>query len=323
MDVWNEHDFIYHYTTLSGLKGILESQTLHATHYAFLNDSNEIHQISPRLQETILSITTKLYTDAADANQQAKREMEAEGGIPFLAAKDASSMVDGIYRVTLGLGGGTRFFQPFVVSFCGHREPYERQHGLLSQWRAYGRESGYAIVFETKVLAAMLKNEIARCRLDSSAMSSVVYDTGEDVFKQEFKDLIEALEEDIPRLLRSEDGPYTSLNNTFMRDIPRYKHQGFIEEQEVRIVVSPTHDELYEKARAAGEIDEREEKGIRFRDALTPYVVLFDVPEPKLPIKNIIVGPHADKERRLEKLKNYLDMKGLNIEATCSETPLV
>ncbi|MEZ0219113.1 MAG: DUF2971 domain-containing protein [Tardiphaga sp.] len=323
MSVWNEHDVIYHYTTLSGLKGILETQTLHATNFAFLNDSKEIQQIRPRLVKTTLPVMTRLYEDAAAANKQAREGMEAQGGIASLAVHDASVVVDVLYRVTLGLDGGTKFFQPFIVSFCGHKEPYERQNGLLSQWRAYGKDSGYAFVFDTKVLADMLKDEKARCRLDTWSMGDVIYDTGEDVFKKEFKGLIDALNHDIPRLLKNEDGPYTALNNAFVSNIPRYKHRGFMEEQEVRIVVSPTHDDLFEKAKAAGEIDTKEKKEIRFRDTRTPYIVLFDKPDSKLPIKRIIVGPHADKESRSEELRSYLDSRNLQIEVSCSETPLV
>nr|WP_235843329.1 hypothetical protein [Enterobacter huaxiensis] len=33
---------IYHYTDLNGLKGIIESGSLWATHFSFLNDSNEL-----------------------------------------------------------------------------------------------------------------------------------------------------------------------------------------------------------------------------------------------------------------------------------------
>ncbi len=325
VEIWEEHDLVYHYTDQAGLNGILETQTLRATHFAFMNDSKEVYQIKPRLVKTALPITTKLYENVAAANQQATEGMEAAGGIPSLAAHDASAVVDAMYRVTLGLDGGTRFFQPFVVSFCGHREKefYERQNGLLSMWRAYGRDSGYAIAFDTKALADMLKDEKVHYRHDSWAMGDVIYDTGEEVFQKEFKDLIGAMKQDVPRLLKNEGGPYTALNNAFMSNIPRYKHRGFMEEQEVRIVVSPTHDELFERAKAAGEHDEREKKEIKFRDTLTPYIVLFDKAKTKLPINRVIVGPHADKERRLAKLKSYLELRGLKIDVSCSETPLV
>ncbi|MCX2944386.1 hypothetical protein ORG37_14910 [Rahnella perminowiae] len=38
---------IFHYTDLNGLKGIIESGSLWATHFSFLNDSNElIHRMN-------------------------------------------------------------------------------------------------------------------------------------------------------------------------------------------------------------------------------------------------------------------------------------
>ena len=35
-------DELYHYTGIHGLKGIIESQTLWATHYKYLNDAEEV-----------------------------------------------------------------------------------------------------------------------------------------------------------------------------------------------------------------------------------------------------------------------------------------
>jgi hypothetical protein len=91
---WEEHDEVHHYTTLSGLKGILETQTLHATHFGFLNDPTEIYQLRARLVATVLPITTKFHKDAAAANQQAKMGMAAAGGIPSVAARDAARLVE-------------------------------------------------------------------------------------------------------------------------------------------------------------------------------------------------------------------------------------
>jgi len=321
-----EYDLVYHYTTLSGLKGILGTQTLHATHFAFLNDSKEIYQIRPRLVETALPIMTKLYEDVAASSEQKRQQMAEEGGVAALADHDSSAVVDAMYRITLGLDGGTRFFQPFVVSFCGHKEmdhPYERQHGLLSMWRAYGKDVGYAIVFDTKALTAMLKDEFGSYRYDAWGIASAIYDTSQDVFKEEFIELIDAMNKYVPQLFSNKKVMLPELLRAFMRDVSRFKHRGFTEEQEVRIFISPTHDKLFERAKVAGEIDKREDKEIKFRDTLAPYIVLFDNPKIKLPIKRIIVGPHADKERRLAKLKSYLDILGLKIDISCSETPLV
>ena len=37
-----EHPELFHYTNAAGLAGIIKNQTLWATHYAYLNDSEEI-----------------------------------------------------------------------------------------------------------------------------------------------------------------------------------------------------------------------------------------------------------------------------------------
>ena len=41
-----ENGSIYHYTSIQGLKGILESKSLWLTHYKFLNDPNEMRYCS-------------------------------------------------------------------------------------------------------------------------------------------------------------------------------------------------------------------------------------------------------------------------------------
>lgn len=323
VDVWEEHAEVYHYTTVSGLNGILGTGTLHATYFPFLNDAKEIYQIKPRIEQVAIPIMTRVYETAAAANETRRKKMEEAGGIPYLAEHDALKTVASLYDVTLGLRGGIRFFQPFIVSFCAHTDDYEKQHGLLSMWRAYGRDSGYAIVFDTKRLWDLVKEEVAHYRYDMPMMGDAVYDTGNEIFEKEFKSLIDALDKDLPRIFQEEGGAYTDLNNQFMLSITRYKHRGFSEEREVRIVVSPTDNKLFKEAKKAGEKDQREQKKTCFRDNLSPYVALFDKAKSKLPIKRIIVGPHADKERRLAKLKSYLDLHGLMIDASCSATPLV
>jgi hypothetical protein len=258
VDIWEEHAEVFHYTTVAGLNGILSKQTLHATHFAFLNDTNEITQIKPRIVAAALPIITTVYEAAAAENETRRRRMEEAGGIPYLAKHDASTTVDGLYDVTLGLKGGIRFFSPFIVSFCTHKEDYEKKHGLLSMWRGYGKDSGYAIVFDTKALWGLVREEVKHYRHDMSMMGDAIYDTGNEIFQNEFKDLIDALGKDVPRIFL-EDGPadYKGLNSAFMRSIPRYKHRGFSEEREVRIVISPTHDKLFERAKKAGEKDQR------------------------------------------------------------------
>ena len=44
-----EHPELYHYTSISGLEGILKSQMLRATHAAYLNDTTELSAFKERL----------------------------------------------------------------------------------------------------------------------------------------------------------------------------------------------------------------------------------------------------------------------------------
>lgn len=328
MDVWEEHDVVFHYTTQAGLKGIVETQSLHATHYMFTNDSTEMVRLKPKLAQIILPIARKLYEERARQDPKIRAKMDAEGGPEALAQHDALSFADVVYRVTLGIDSSPKFFQPFAVSFCGHTEDYERKNGLLSQWRGYGKESGYAIVFDTKKLADLLKNECGeRYLYDLWAMGDVIYDnTDEETFNKEFKGLIEAAKVDVPKLLKGKDGPFTDLNREFIASIPRYKHRGFSEEREVRMVVSPTDDAGVQMMKASGNFEKHKNKArkvIKFKETLAPYIVLFEDRDVRLPIVRIIVGPHRDIEVRRDKLRKFLELNGLEIDVSCSETPLV
>ena len=51
--------------------------------------------------------------------------------------------------------------EPFITSFCSHGQEssYESNNGLLSQWNRYGRDEGYAIIFDTEALEKRLFKE--------------------------------------------------------------------------------------------------------------------------------------------------------------------
>lgn len=53
-EIAKKHPYLYHYTTLEGLKGILETQTLWATHFEFLNDSSELSTFKDILSNALM-----------------------------------------------------------------------------------------------------------------------------------------------------------------------------------------------------------------------------------------------------------------------------
>lgn len=109
----------------------------------------------------------------------------------------------------------------------------------------------------------------------------------------------------------------------FVSCISRYKHFGFSEENEVRVVALPTliDDQIIKLAKADGTTI-KPEKVRRFRstkEQRVPYIELFDSANIKLPIEKIIIGPHKNKEARKEELLEILPKT--NIEIVSSEIP--
>ena len=69
--------------------------------------------------------------------------------------------MNSIYQVLFEDSDALSFGEPFIASFCSHAadQVYERDHGLLSQWRGYGGDGGVSIVFDTSGLGDLLKKE--------------------------------------------------------------------------------------------------------------------------------------------------------------------
>jgi hypothetical protein len=135
-------DILYHYTDAAGLKGIVESGVLRATHISFMNDASEsVHAGSLLLEHVQLEkarATNPLHLSVLG---------EMEKGIAT-RPEDVAPY--------------------FVVCFSA-------QENSLNQWRAYGRgEGGFSIGFDGHALAAQV---IKDGRL--GFIAPAIYDRGE------------------------------------------------------------------------------------------------------------------------------------------------
>ncbi|MDH2346489.1 DUF2971 domain-containing protein [Bradyrhizobium sp. SSUT77] len=108
---------LYHYTDAGGLKGIVESGLLRATHLAFMNDASEyLHAVSLLARE----IDQALLSESDPLRISLLKEV-----------KDPVSLA------------GPQHVGPYFVSCLSSEE------NSLNQWRAYGRgEGGYSIGFD-------------------------------------------------------------------------------------------------------------------------------------------------------------------------------
>ena len=121
---------LYHYTTLEGLHGILQSRSLWGTHYKFLNDYSEIVLFRDKLIEFLQPHVSELYEKVAKESPAVNLNINNNGGLHKVVEHDTAVCVDGAYRAT-----GDEIY---ITSFCGeHGNPRVNKNGLLSQWRGY------------------------------------------------------------------------------------------------------------------------------------------------------------------------------------------
>jgi hypothetical protein len=318
------YEKLYHYTTWAGLLGILNNKTLWATHYKFLSDYSEIVLIRDKLISWILPHVREQYKTLIHQSPHIQRKINQQGGLDQVIQYDTEVFVDAQYRA---IGHDI-----YILSFCGqHENPRINSNGLLSQWRGYGAGGGFALVFNTQKMEEILEIERERFQYNTMHISDLVYSDDEDKLKEELSEDLSIIANDVKRvfddtrLSEKEKGTVLEGYQSFVNCISRYKHCGFSEENEVRVVVLPTalDQEFLELASSEGHAlkPEKERKFRNKNGELVPYIELFDSIDIELPIERIIVGPHKEKEARAAALRVML--RNTKIEITCSDIPYI
>jgi hypothetical protein len=323
--VSDEYKTLYHYTTWDGLIGIIENQCLWATHYRFLNDYSELALMKDKLidlAKPIIRNECQIILDTQPDREQTIKRLDQYGGLEYFVDNNASTLVTAMYE-TLPCEG------PYITSFCAEsKDHFVNDNGLLSQWRGYGRDGGFALVFETLGAESLMKTEISNMDYELLGLSTVVYSNDEHTFKHEFQDQLGHMRGYITAMMKSlqarELSPTTQDNKyawaDFMNCISRYKHQGFKEENEVRICATFFSKGNLKNRSSNDQLRPEKERKFRNKNGeRVPYIELFSSLHQDLPIKRIIVGPHRSKDARVSALKVML--RGKHIEVTASDIP--
>lgn len=313
---------LYHYSTWQGLKGILQTQSLWATNYKFLNDYSELVLFRDKLVSLIYPVVLEGYKQLIAHKPSLKGKIQEQGGLDHIVQHDAEVLIDSQYRA---LGN-----EIYILSFCGEPEKQSiADNGLLSQWRGYGAGGGAALIFDTEKLEEILAKEAMSYEYSAVLLADLIYSDDEQKLEEELSDNLKILA-DIAKLFFNHENVSKGkeIDSSegyipFVSCISRYKHFGFSEENEVRVVALPTliDDQIIKLAKADGTTI-KPEKVRRFRstkEQRVPYIELFDSANIKLPIEKIIIGPHKNKEARKEELLEILPKT--NIEIVSSEIP--
>jgi len=282
--VSERRQYVYHYTTGEGLKGIVESKSLWATGAYYLNDTSEI-EYGCRLAARVLE------------ESFAAAETAFAGAVLREAHTILSDPAQREVRTTT----------LYVACFC-------EGDNLLSQWRTYSRSGGFALGFRVA--------DLERLQPEPTTVSlrKVLY-AKEDQIKL-VRDLIGAAitvlrDDDVVR------GPnnWVSISGSIeaggevarmlLSAITCFKAPDFAEEHEWRLVCQPFHADESERIEAVRQI-------ARFRASsrgLVPYIQLTYPPmHPSagtLPIDSVRFGPTQAPDLAKCVTRMLLDANGL------------
>lgn len=278
-----KNDIIYHYTDGSGLTGILESQSLRATHFRYLNDKTELE-----LYKEMLLFSLRKQQVSQNMVERFKEYIETVSGLVF--DRQNQHLCD-----------------IFICSFCFHNS-HNKDFSLLSQWRGYGKDGGYAIGFDYEYLNNLKEKERTIYDFDFATFDPVTYWDKEAEIPEEQKENVEFI---LTSYIKGhKNGQLREASDRYLRCLAHVKHDGFNEENEYRLVFG------FKAASTKKEIKFR-----NYRGTLIPYIQLFKEDGRNLPIRKIIIGPSPDADLRRKAIELWLYKKELPGEVVISAIP--
>jgi Protein of unknown function (DUF2971) len=313
---------LFHYTSSEGLLGILQSGSIHASHYGFLNDRSEGNALREILLPYLAAETRKFLPKLIQA-KIINAELLAVHGDGYYDA-EVSRMFDAMASAT------DRVAPYFIASFCMHGEGTDHHtDGLLSQWRGYAR-GGFAIEFDEFAIDELTKRENAACRFQGILTNAVRYRDFDKFVQVErftgfaatlFKAVLEHVIPKARTKLVEILGSRTTEDfaHPYLSTAPFLKNAGFEEEQEYRVVA------LCNRIGVSDLTDKRRYKDLYFRTRsdgrIVPYIKLFDLLDDDLPIKSIVVGPHPHQDAQLAAVRLVTEEYGIKCDIRPSRIP--
>jgi hypothetical protein len=297
------HPELHHYTNRLGLEGILKTNTLWATHFSNLSDSSEIVLLKEPLIGALEARIKQEHLNKQRESYRARRHFNKRGGVSACAHELGGKFVEANFEVAFRGKMNPAMAEPFICSFCSHANDhkYERANGLLSQWRGYGGEGRFALVFDTQRLDDLLAREWHAHFWLQLELAEVAYFKGPETLETQFPELLDKATKQALGALESTNEEYAYFIEQFFLAATLLKHRGFAEEREIRIVAIPRSEQVIEDAGAKNlPTGQPPLKEVYATGESKKYVALFESLDAVLPITRIIVGPGAKQEEDME-----------------------
>lgn len=308
----SREDALLHYTTAAGLYGILQHRELWSTAYHCANDESELVAGKGVLEPLFRNETINLI-DSKDA----RIETFYRRGVDPRQYGD--QFEETLLRVTFSA------LTTFVSCFCKPADKEDFEHGLLSQWRGYGPDGGYAIHFSRRKLLAAI-DRVSQSDGLNYQLQDVYYSTENPLraellshapaFIAAYNRFLDDLAGPLDFRPRSRANPLSGMTGGPLEALLDYlihtKNNHFREERECRLSLiqftgdGPAKQPITFFARA----------GI-----LVPYIKTPETFNVLECIESIVIGPGPRMDTRFESLRYLVVASGHRIPVRMSRIP--
>lgn len=307
-------DALFHYTTARGLLGILSTGQLWSTAYYCANDESELAAGTGVIRPLFCNHTHELI-----CNNDARIVTFARRGVD--PREYGENFEQHIVSMALSLLG------VFITCFCRPSGEEDFKHGLLSQWRGYALDGGYALQFSRKKLLASIQHAQATARLNYDLMD-VHYERENplkpevlrhsDMFVRAYSEHLDELAQPLDFSKRTMRSPIAGLPGGPLEALLNYlahtKSVHFREERECRLSLVQSSDAGVEGSLPVSYFDRG---GMPVPYTQTPKPT-FDVLEC---IEWIVVGPAPRLHSRFKAVTQLSRQYGPHIRVRPSHIP--
>ncbi len=304
------NDALFHYTTAAGLLGILRNQTLWCTAHYCTNDQTELRQG----REILTPIFRKKMRELTEEKDKRVLTFRGRGVDPFSYANSFEGTI---------LSAALSYLSVYIACFCKPNGKEDFLHGLLSQWRGYGADGGYAIQFSRKKLSDTIKKTNAEREIgyrlqdieyekENELKNEVLALSGE--FEQAFLKHLEWLVNLDFKDMTAQDmagGLSTQALVSVLDYLAHTKSHHFREESECRLSVLGTN-----RKEDLEDYDYFNRNGL-----IVPFIPTVQELDICSCIEGVIVGPAPRINSRTESVRHLIRKQGLRIPVRPSQIP--
>jgi hypothetical protein len=326
MSLLKPRGLLYHYTTIEGFLGILESDSIRATHIRYMNDSQEFIDALEHTEALVDELVSEFDRCQADFRQALSYTGDLLCG-EFEKLRES---------LRVGLGGFlgsmnsplSKRNSAYVVSFTDDAaqastavsSPGDR----LSQWRAYGGGGkGISLGFDHSALYGGRPGEAWNSGGCTAFLLNCLYTQGEkraalksvaDILMPSFRKFWEASGM-TQESLNEHESSYVAFRQQaifgWVINASTFKNPTFSEEKEWRIVI------LGPGSKPSTGSKKESELSVRFRSGplgITPYLQLpLLLSSSSSPLRRIVVGPNPHMQESVKAVEMILEDRGIEI----------